>query len=402
MIKNKNLLLLTIALMSYSSSVLASNTLEISPIAEMTNVQQLAGVQFLPNMEDSELGLGNRGGIGSDHNIGVNCNEYPFKASNCKIPKDLFDACPFDPKKFKVCKCHTGKFIFNSTTCVYTAESPFTPNPDRLLQGDFCQDEATTPKLSTACGCKFFRYTNTASCANSERIIDTRSSCRENNEPVRYEFCKCDPAQYPYLFKGDIKSEAFLNDVASHCGNKLNFKICKNEGGETAYKCAVDPGYKYDPESCKIATPAGSDSHTPQGSSQTFVNGYGNSVTLYSVCDCPSTYSASCNGYKGSSFYMSDGGNLECRKKIAKCKLGFFKSMTDKGTANCNESVHGSVIEVSSICKKRNGVSVYRCKCRYRGGDWDYHGKFCGTCANKTSHIYCVENGNSISNSCVN
>lgn len=392
-------LLIGVSITSLTPNAKAEETipnLEVT-YSKVEKGQLFAAAQFLPEMEDSEFGFGGRD-LNNDYNSIENCKDYKITKGKCPSPKDPIGPCPFNPAKFKDCACNTAKFIFSSTTCVYTANgAPFEANPDRLLTGAKCRNSLKEPLLSKLCGCNTFRYTNDASCGNSDRIIDDRSSCQANDEPVRYETCKCNREIYPYIFFGNFKSAEFQNEVKKNCGHPKNFKSCKNFDNENTYKCAVDPSYKYDNEICS----AENSMYGAQGASQTFTNGYGEKITLYKECDCPSTYTSSCDGTTGSRFYTSSGASLNCVEKHPTCSWGFYDEMDYVGAYNCKDKKHGSIIENASTCVRKNKTTVYRCKCKYTRGDWDYHGEMCGTCARKVNHVYCIENGVNKSNSCI-
>ena len=355
---------------------------------------RFAETQFLPEVIEKEMGFA---GHKLDGNYNTNnCDSYPITESKCPAPREAANPCPYDKRKFKDCKCNTQKYIYNAKNCVYKAEKPFFPDENRLL-GATCRDAQNAPLQAKECNCKYFRYTTNASCGASDKVVDPRSTCQENGGEIRYETCQCSREVYPFVFVGNFRSQDFLDDVKRNCGNEKNFISCQNYGNETAYKCAVDKSYKYDDDNCQKENPA----YGATGQATIFYNGYGDKVTLYKECDCPSTYSASCDGRSGSQFYTTDGRLLECRRRKPQCQQGFFKGMSDIGLALCAENVHGSIIQQAGSCVKRDGTTVYRCECRYRRGNWDYSGSFCGNCNNIIDHIYCQESGNSISNSCL-
>ncbi len=369
-------------------------SLEASLSAELSQSYQTAEAIFLPDYvaKDFNFGAGDDNIYNSDL-----CAGYIFTAQNCPAPRTPSEPCPEDARKFRYCSCDSSAYVYDSGTCHYQAQSPYFENPNRLLAGKLCQNSAASPLLATECNCKYFRYTNDASCADPEKVVDTRSYCQENNGQIRYENCKCNPAVYPFSFTGKLRSQAFLDEVAKQCGNENNFLTCQNYGEEIAFKCAVDTKYKYDSYSCKNENPA----YEVGGESIKFYNGHGNNVTLYTQCDCPSTYNENCNGALGSQFYARGGKTLECRRKTPQCHMGFFQGLSDKGFANCYDNVHGSVIKVAETCVKRNGTKVYRCECAGQG-NWGYSGKFCGTCVQNSDHIVCSEDGQEIANSCLN
>ena len=325
------------------------------------------------------------------------CIDYPYTLENCTAPRTPSDPCPSNVAKFKYCTCSSAVYKYDATTCSYHAESPYFPNTNRLLAGEMCQSSNSSALQSTECNCKYFRYTNDASCGNPDLVVDERSSCQENGGQVRYENCKCNRKLYPYLFVGKLRSQAFLDEVRKQCGNENNFLICQNYGEEIAFKCAVDTAYKYDSYSCTTENP----NSVIGGEAVQFYNGYGNYVTLYKQCDCPSSYSASCNGALASQFYGKDGSTIACKRKTPVCQMGFFQGLSDQGSANCYDNVHGSLIKVAETCVKRDGSKVYRCACAH-SGKWGYSGEFCGTCVKNTDHIICTENGAEISSSCLN
>lgn len=353
-----------------------------------------AEAQFLPEAIEKDINFAGRD-MEKKHPKN-NCEAYPFTKSRCPAPREVFTPCPSDSKKFKECKCDTSKYIYSAANCIYKATTPFYPNDNRLL-GDTCKDSENGSLLAKDCNCKYFRYTTNASCGQADKVVDPRSYCEEKGGEIRYEACQCNREVYPYLFTGKFYSQDFLDDVKINCGNEKNFISCQNFGNEIAYKCAVDRSYKYDDENCQKENPL----YGATGLATIFTNGYGEKITLYKECDCPATYSSSCNGRSGSEFYTKDGRRLECRRRKPQCQQGFFRGMSDIGLALCAENVHGSLIQEAETCVKRDGSKVYRCECRYRHGNWDYSGNFCGDCNNITDHIYCLENGNSISNSCL-
>lgn len=386
----KKTICLTLAFVSFATSNASAFSLEAPALANTQASYQTAEAIFLPDYEEKDFHFDSK--QPSD-----NCQDYKFDTSNCPAPRAPSVACPTNPKKFKYCRCDGSKFKYNATTCRYQAEAPYFPNANRLLAGELCQNEATSPLVATECNCKYFRYTNDASCGDKEKVVDERSFCQENNGQIRYENCKCNPQLYPYSFKGKLRSQAFLDEVAIRCGNENNFLVCQNYSEEIAFKCAVDTKYKYDSYSCKNENPA----YEVGGDYIKFYNGHGNNITLYTNCDCPSSYSSNCNGAYGSQFYTKGGKMLECRRKSPQCKMGFYQGLTDKGITNCYDNVHGSVIKVAETCIKRDGSKVYRCECAGQG-NWGFSGSFCGTCVQNSDHIVCSENGKEISSSCFN
>lgn len=371
-----------------------ASSLEISPILSSQESYQVAEAIFLPDYveKDFEFGPYNKNPGSMD-----NCNGYNFDTNNCAKPRVLSEPCPTNINKYKYCSCDNSKFKYDANSCRYQAEAPYYPNVNRLLAGDMCQNGTSSLMQATECNCKYFRYTSDASCGDAEKVLDERSYCQENNGQIRYENCKCNPKLYPYLFKGKLRSQAFLDEVAKYCGNENNFLTCQNYGEEVAFKCAVDTKYKYDSYSCRTENPT----YEVGGESITFYNGHGNSITLYTQCDCPSTYSQNCNGAYGSQFYTTGGKLLECKRKSPQCNMGFYQGLADKGSANCYDNEHGSIIQVAETCIKRDGSKVYRCSCAGKG-NWGYSGTFCGTCVQKSDHIVCLEDGKEISNSCLN
>lgn len=374
--------------------LVATNTfaasLDISPTRNMPNSFQLAEAVFLPDYVEKDFNFEKNPQTG-------NCDGYRFDYSNCLAPRVPSGACPYDATKFKYCGCDSAKFKYNAENCRYQAETPYFSNANRLLAGEFCQTSESSQLMASECNCKYFRYTTDASCGDAEKIIDERSACQENDGQIRYENCKCNPQLYPYSFKGQLRSQAFLDEVAKYCGNENNFLTCQNYGEEIAFKCAVDTKYKYDSYSCKTENPA----YEVSGDRINFYNGHGNDITLYTECNCPSTYSSNCNGAYGSQFYAQGGKSLECRRKSPQCQMGFFQGLTDKGLANCYDNIHGSVIRVAETCIKRDGTKVYRCECSGQG-NWDFSGSFCGTCVQNSDHIVCLENGTEVASSCLN
>ncbi len=380
------------ALISFSDASAFSLELQNSFVSDAS--YQVAETVFLPDYVEKEFNFGPNDGSLSSQNV---CQEYVFTSSNCAAPRVLSGPCPADSTKFKYCSCNSDKFKYDADSCRYRAVSPYFANSNRLLAGEFCQTDASSQMSATECNCKYFRYTTDASCGNSEMIVDERSYCQENNGEVRYENCKCNPKLYPYSFQGKLRSQAFLDEVAKRCGNENNFLICQNYSEEIAFKCAVDTSYKYDSYSCRTENPA----YEVGGDYIKFNNGYGNSITLYTKCDCPSTYNSNCNGAYGSQFYGKGGTTLTCRRKSPQCQMGFFQGLSDKGLTNCYDNVHGSVIKVADTCIKRDGSKVYRCECSGKG-NWGYSGSFCGTCVQNSDHIFCLEDGKEIANSCLN
>lgn len=325
------------------------------------------------------------------------CKDFRFTKTNCPAPRTVSEPCPADSSKFKYCSCDDKLFKYNAENCKYFAESPYTPNKNRLLSGNLCKNGENAALLASGCNCKYFRYTSDASCADPEKILDTRSSCLDENGIVRYENCKCNPKLFPYSFVGKLRSQAFLDKVRSVCGNENNFLICQNYGQEIAFKCAVEPIFKYDTYSCQAENSA----YEVGGNAITFFNGYGNSITLYTDCDCPQSYSPNCDGILASRFFGDNGKLIECRRKSPICQMGFFKGMSDVGATNCFDNIHGSIVKVSQTCIKRDGSKVYRCKCAF-SGNHGYTGDFCGTCVKNSDHIFCLQDGKEISNSCFN
>lgn len=385
----KNICWLLALILSASSNALAFS-LEASAFAEEQSAYQIAESVFLPDYVEKDFNF-------SATSPTDKCADYKYDSSNCTAPRAPYGACPNDSTKFKYCGCSEEKYKYNADTCRYQAEAPYSPNANRLLAGEFCQNAGSSRMLASECNCKYFRYTTDASCGDKEKVVDKRSFCQENNGQIRYENCKCNPELYPFSFKGKLRSQAFLDEVAKYCGNENNFLICQNYSEEIAFKCAVDTKYKYDSYSCRTENPA----YEVSGDYIKFYNGHGNNITLYTNCDCPSSYSSNCNGAYASQFYTKNGKQLECRRKTPQCQNGFYHGLTDKGITNCYDNVHGSVIKVAETCIKRDGSKVYRCECAGQG-NWGYSGTFCGTCVQNTDHIVCIEDGKEISNSCFN
>lgn len=378
----------------FTSTNIWAFSLELQSEHIQSNSYQTAEAIFLPDYQEKDLTFEAPDSFYPEFG---NCNGYNYTKENCSAPRTLSTPCPTDSTKYKYCQCDPSIFKYDSKSCSYQATSPYFPNDNRLLGGNLCQDSSSSQLVASECNCKYFRYTNDASCADPEKIIDERSSCRENNGQIRYENCKCNPKLYPFSFIGKLRSQAFLDEVAKHCGNENNFLICQNYSEEIAFKCAVDTAYKYDSYSCRTENPA----YEVSGDYIKFFNGHGNEITLYKNCDCPTTYSSDCNGSYGSQFYGKDGKTVECRRKTPLCKMGFYQGLSDKGMTNCYDNVHGSVVKVAETCVKRDGSKVFRCECAGRG-NWGYSGAFCGTCVQNTDHIVCIDNGKEISNSCLN
>lgn len=356
--------------------------------ADMTKSYQLAEIIFLPDYEEKKIPL----------HYQENCANYKFTKDNCFPPKELSNPCPDNNSKYMYCRCNPSKYKYTSQNCVYTAEAPYFPDANRLLSGDMCRTDNFSQLYAQSCNCIYFRYTTDESCGNKDKVLDKRSYCQENNGIIRYENCRCNPEKYPYLFVGKFRSQEFLDEVYARCGNENNFISCQNYGEEIAFKCAVDPSYKYDSYSCQLEHP----SYQVSGESIKFTNGYGQDITLYKECDCPTTFSTSCDGASSNRFYTTNGKILECQKKSPLCQMGFFKGFSDDGLTSCFDNIHGSLIRVAETCIKRDGRKVYRCECSYRSGKYGYSGDFCGTCVKNTPTILCVENGQEISSSCLN
>lgn len=354
---------------------------------DMKNSYQVAEIIFLPDYEEKKMKFP----------VMQKCAGYTYTRDNCFAPKELSLPCPDDHTKFKYCKC-PDKYKYSSENCVYKAESPYFPDANRLLSGTMCRVDNSSPLFAENCNCVYFRYTTDASCGDPNKVLDKRSYCQENGGLIRYENCRCNPEVYPYLFKGKFRSQEFLDEVYRRCGNENNFISCQNYGEEVAFKCAVDSSYKYDSYNCKLEHP----SYRTSGESIKFTNGYGQEITLYKECDCPTTFSPNCNGSLGSSFYTTDGKILECQKRTPLCQMGFFRGFNSEGRTACFDNVHGSLIRVTETCIKRDGSKVYRCECSHRSGKFGYSGEFCGTCVKNSPHVLCIEDGQEISNSCLN
>lgn len=193
-----------------------------------------AAVQFLPEVQEKDIGFASHN-LGKNYNTGT-CNGYNYTVFNCPPPKVPSNPCPFDKKKFKECGCNPQIFKYSADNCVYKAQSPYYPDANRLL-ADTCRDAQNGMLTAKECGCKYFRFTTNSSCGEADKVVDTRSSCQENNGEIRYEACRCNREIYPNMFIGLLHSQAFKDEVKRVCGNEKNYISCQNFSNEIHYKC---------------------------------------------------------------------------------------------------------------------------------------------------------------------
>lgn len=229
-------LLVCSAVLVFCKPVLASGD-SIMPDADVyasSDVKQYASVQFLPEVQEKDIGFATNN-LGKNYNTGT-CNGYNYTVFNCPPPKIPSRPCPFDKKKFKECGCNPQIYKYTANNCVYKAQSPYYPDDNRLL-ADTCRDEQNGILKAKECGCRYFRFTTNSSCGDADKIIDTRSSCQEDGGEIRYEACRCNREIYPNMFIGLLHSQAFKDEVKRICGNETDYASCQNFSNEIHYKC---------------------------------------------------------------------------------------------------------------------------------------------------------------------
>lgn len=229
-------LLMCMSLPAFGSSALASAnsfSLEAETFAA-TEGKQYAATQFLPDVQEKDIGFATHN-LGQNYNTGT-CDGYDYTVLNCPPPKVPSNPCPFNKRQFKECGCNSQIYKYSASNCVYKAQSPYYPDDNRLL-ADTCRDTQYNVLKAKECGCKYFRYTTNSSCGDANKVIDTRSSCQENNGEIRYESCRCNREIFPNMFIGLLHSQAFKDEVKRVCGNDKDFISCQNFSNEIHYKC---------------------------------------------------------------------------------------------------------------------------------------------------------------------
>lgn len=176
---------------------------------------QTAALSFLPELEDSELGFGNRD-LNTDHNTISNCKDYNKKS--CSNNQTLSNVCPFDPSRFKSCSCNLTKYVYSSENCTYYGGS----SSDYLVDGTICKDEGKgNKKFGTSCSCTSsrFPYTDNSGCPN-DKIVDSASYCKTTNpSATRYEKCKCDISKYNLTTQKDTTQGWECNKCSDSYGD---------------------------------------------------------------------------------------------------------------------------------------------------------------------------------------
>lgn len=372
-----------------ANAAMAENTTVFQPEKSF----QMASMQFLPDLKDSEIGFGDRNlKDDQDFNKGdQDCSDYNYSKSNCSRNRSLYNPCPFDPNKFKACTCNTTKYNINKSNCSYTGSNYSYAD---FLGTNRCTDDGKEP-VSTQCLClSKFIYTTNSSCGDAKKIIDTSSYCQQEDQ-TRYEKCKCDPQRFPYTYTGgDSYSAGFKSAVKAKCGNEDNFFSCNQDKNVVNYACAItDTSYKHTVNSCKKENT----DWTVQGYAKYFYNGNNIYISLYNTCDCPTDYVSS-NRCPTASARRTDGETPSPSCFIVGHDL---KDHTERQYGKtCNEvlSGHGSLL-TSKSCKKRDGSYVYSdkaedCYCDMPGAsyrrynddtcwkDWTKSSQWCVTCRN--------------------
>lgn len=315
-------------------------SMELKPASEAF---QLTKAIFLPDLKDSELGF-NDDKSDISYNPGKKCKDYPYSRENCGNNQSLIDRCPFDGTLFRKCQCDTGHYQFNTSNCSYTGTAHKT---DYLLGATRCiGNDKVVHATECLCTAKF-KYTDNNSCNDSKKIIDTSSYCR-NNGVTRYEKCKCDPNRFPYSYNGS--SGGFKNAVKAKCGHEDNFLKCENDS-TIYFNCAIPTNYKYSTTSCKSER----SDWVVSGASRTFTNGDGKSVTLYTICDCPSSYKSGSQCYT----YMTRLGYENSSKPFC-YEYGHGKRDGSKAFygKRCIDMNAGTLYS-SKSCTNRAGTVVY-------------------------------------------
>lgn len=361
---------------------------EAKMLAQPEKSFQIAAAQFLPELDDSEMGFGDRN-LKDDQNFNKgeqNCKDYSYKKSNCTKNRSLYNPCGFDGSKFKTCVCNTTKYLWNTGNCSYTGSKY---NNEFMFGSDKCYDDGQAAK-STECKClDKFRYTTNPSCGDSKKIIDESSYCDQSGQR-RYEGCKCNPATYTKKFTGgNTYSTGFQNAVVSACGHKDNFISCNETDGSIAYACAVDTSYKYDQTSCS----ASGSYRVLKGEYTSFTNGNGSYIKLYNGCDCPDNFNDNCNG-RDKGCYWGWGGEQTC------CNWRKYgDGQHNKGNCIRDYNNKSVINETGEACTTQGGQRKVRCKCEHSGKG--YSGNLCGTKVNKKSEIWCYQGDNVISKDCL-
>lgn len=352
-------------------------THQLKPIP--ASAYQTASSKFLPELNNpqgdvSDLVWNNRHHIKDNYNDGNNCTAYEFDKSNCTLNRSLYGPCPFDRSYYKNCYCNTEKYKFTRYECKYTGTGH---DADYVLGNNRCYDDNSVPKAAT-CECRNkFSYSNNASCGDSKKIIDTSSSCEDSGEK-RYEKCKCDPERFPKTFNGNTGSQEFKNLIKEQCGHPDNFDSCDNSGPVVYYNCHFKGMvYRYSKDSCK-AENAG---YEVYGSSESFTNGNNKFVTLYTGCDCPSTFTTDqyCPGRRHIQFWSSSSSS-----SVPLCYRVGHNVKDHMGVEygySCNDLFGSQALISTQSCEKRNGTKVYspdNCQCNSGGISMDntYRGQY--------------------------
>lgn len=203
--KNTSKVLLISVLAAFMTSMIsvanASDDLSLfpKPIAQMKNAKQVVGIYFLPELEDSELGMGGKEiptTGGDSHNSSEKCTAYKYSkngasgTTTCSSPKSLYNACPFDPSKFLSCTCNKTSYPYDNSNCILGGTRPGAP--DILLAGNRCNDVNGINSSICACIPALFQYTSDASCGDSNKELDPAIYCYTKSDPTkRYSSCKC-------------------------------------------------------------------------------------------------------------------------------------------------------------------------------------------------------------------
>lgn len=383
--------MLAILAVGYTTNMAIAKNIKIS---QPEKSFQIAAAQFLPELKDSEFGMGgNNFENGQDFNKGdKNCRDYSFTKNNCTRNRSLYNACGFDATKFKTCMCNTTKYNINQSNCSYTGSLHSYPD---FLGSNRCTDDGQQP-ISTQCKClEKFIYTTNSSCGDSKKIIDTSSYCTQSGE-IRYEGCKCDPARFPYTYTGgNSYSYGFKAAVKAKCGNEDNFLSCNQNSTTVNFACAItDTAYKHTTTSCK----AENASWEVQGSAKYFYNGNNIYISLYNTCDCPSDYTSS-NNCPNILYRQTWGNNPTPSCFIVGHGLkDHTERQYGKSCGDLLPGVGGSVTS-DKRCTKRDGSYSYSsraedCRCSIPGAhyrrygddtcwnEWTKSSQWCVTCMN--------------------
>ena len=373
--------------------VLPCTIISTAALAAPSDEIRLASLQFLPELRDGEFGFNRNTDL--NFNKGNNCDAYTFTKASCTRNRTTYNKCPFNGNNFKDCYCDTNIYKYSPSNCSYSGSAH---DANYMLGSNRCLDDNKPPR-SNDCLCnERFSYTTNASCGDVKKIIDTTSSCIEDGNK-RYEKCKCDPAKFPYSYSGgNSYSAGFKNAVKAKCGNQDNFYSCDNSGPTVYFSCAItDPAYKHTSSSCS----AEKTGWVVSGSSKYITNGNGSGVTLYTLCDCPSSYSTDkyCPNYRNRVSWSDYRPNPYCYR--------YGHDKRDGSGEQWGKSCAGyssTTLYSEKSCVRRDGVTVYSqaesdCVCD-RGVYWEnnarcydtYHHKkrqWCRVCVDKYgTHSY--------------